>query len=817
MSPAVFHRPIIPLLLSMIIGILIGTWIPGKTAWAFLLLAVGSGGLLLDIKKKSSCLAAPILLFISMGYLLIQPWASPRFSSNHIVHFQNIRDVKIEGVIEQIDRMKDDRVRFVMQTSSIHRNGRIMQTNGRIRVTAFGGNLAIEAGDRIAFAGKIRPFRNFNNPGGFDYKRYMMFKRIWGTSYIPSKRITVLKEAAMGGLRKWIENTRLDISRFIAQQTPERATGVLTALLVGDRSHIPADIKAGFHRSGTGHILAISGLHIGIIASVSFFMFRRFLVYVKPMLWRAWCGKGAALLSLLPVWGYGMLAGMSPSTLRAVIMVSIFLTALLLERDQDSINTLAIAAFCILVIDPTALLSISFQLSFAAVFAILLGHALNVAVRGEKENRLFNRFQRKFVSFVLVSIFAIIGTLPLVMRYFNEVSLVGFLGNLIAIPFIGFGVVPLGLLSVCLHPFSLTAAAVCIKAASTVLLLAAHLMTFLSARSFAAVHTLTPSILETICYYTILAALYGMLKTREARRKRAMRIIIVALTILIADAGYWVQHRFLHTDLRITAIDVGQGSATLLELPRGNTVLIDGGGFSDRTIFDMGARVIAPMLWRKKILTIDTIILTHPNSDHLNGLLYIAEHFTVKSIWTNGEPEQSKEYADFQRIIAERHIPAPEFQQLPRIQEVHNIQIMLLYPPLDFMHRKKFERWRVVNNNSLVLKVRYGDVSFLFPGDIMNRAEKEIVAEKGAGLGSTVLFSPHHGSRSSSSADFLDAVSPEIVVISTGWRNRFGSPHPSILKRYQERGCRIYNTALNGAINIFTDGRTLQVKPYLRD
>jgi competence protein ComEC len=419
------------------------------------------------------------------------------------------------------------------------------------------------------------------------------------------------------------------------------------------------------------------------------------------------------------------------------------------------------------------------------------------------------------MAFVLVSVFAIIGTLPLVMHYFNAVSLVGLVGNLIAIPIIGFVVVPLGLLSVFLFPFTVTVASVCIKAASYAAVPAVHILSKLSSLPFAAVKTITPSMIEMIGYYTIIFTLCYLPKARGFRKKLTIGALGLAAAVLILDAGYWVQYRLLHKDLRITAIDVGQGSAALMELPGGKTILIDGGGFSDNTIFDMGARVIAPLLSRKKILTVDTLILTHTDSDHLNGLLHIAAHFNVRQIWTNGEPAASRGYADFMNIIRERKIRAPELRELLGDHKLGDVGVELLYPPPGFMDRKEIEKWRVANNNSLVIKIRFGAVSFLFPGDIMKRAEVELVETKGEQLKSTVLFSPHHGSLHSSTAAFLDHVSPEVVVISTGWRNRFGAPHPAVLKKYQDRGCRIYNTAVNGAVAMSTDGRILQVRPFI--
>ena len=284
---------------------------------------------------------------------------------------------------------------------------------------------------------------------------------------------------------------------------------------------------------------------------------------------------------------------------------------------------------------------------------------------------------------------------------------------------------------------------------------------------------------------------------------------------LLVDAGYWVARRHLNSDLRVTYIDVGQGSSALLELPGGHTALIDGGGFSDNNTFDMGARVIAPFLWRKKIQTVDTLVLSHPNSDHLNGLIFVARHFNVKTIWTNNETRSTSGYRQLQNIIAQKMIDLPDFQHMPRQQLINGVEFCFLYPPADFLARKASQKWRNTNNNSMVVKVSFGDISFLFAGDIMADAEKELVGLAGADLSSDVLLVPHHGSRSSSSQTFLSKVQPDVAVISAGWKNRFRFPHPTVLDAYDRIGCRIYRTDRNGAIMVKTDGHHLTIKPFL--
>jgi competence protein ComEC len=420
----------------------------------------------------------------------------------------------------------------------------------------------------------------------------------------------------------------------------------------------------------------------------------------------------------------------------------------------------------------------------------------------------------RLFSFALVSFFAILGTLPIVMFYFNQISLVGIITNLLIVPIIGFVVVPLGLISVLLYPLSIFGASICIKVSAGVLAYALSIVHYIAGFPFAAIKTITPNFFEICCYYILAWAILN-LKGIGFRRKAA--VIAAAFVILAGsvDACYWVYNRFWRDDLRVTIIDVGQGSSALVELPEGRCFLIDGGGFSDNSIFDVGARIVAPLLWRKKIKTIDTIILSHPNADHLNGLLYIARHFNVKRLWCNSDSADINSYREFVEIIRKNRIETIAFKDMPRSYEINGARLEILHPPKDYIDKTKNEKQRNLNNNSLVIKISFGSKSILFPGDIMAQAERDIVATHGDELKSTVLVAPHHGSKTSSTAMFLEKINPEIVIISAGWKNRFRFPNPSVLKRYNDNDCRIFRTDKNGALAISTDGRALKIKPVI--
>jgi competence protein ComEC len=299
--------------------------------------------------------------------------------------------------------------------------------------------------------------------------------------------------------------------------------------------------------------------------------------------------------------------------------------------------------------------------------------------------------------------------------------------------------------------------------------------------------------------------------------KAAAAVLVLCLIGAAVDAGYWLYQRFGHRELRLTLLDVGQGSAVLLEFPGGATALVDGGGLPDAAGFDIGANVVAPFLWRNKIATVDTLILTHPNSDHLNGLVFVAGNFNVRTLWSNGESREIDGYADLMQAAAEGGIAVPRFSEIPRESTINGVRLQVLYPPGDFLDRRDRERWRRdENNNSLVTRVALGGISVLIPGDIMRPAEKELVGLAGGVLPSTVLVAPHHGSQSSSSEEFLKAVAPRAVLISCAHRPGSGIPHPKVLDRYEKQGVRVYRTDRDGAVRLTTNGRQVSISSYLR-
>jgi competence protein ComEC len=859
-----YARPLIPLLLALMAGMVVAFHVPNFSG-VFLAILLFFFFLLLFVRKGQKAQLLPIFLFFALGYWSLQSWISPRLPANHISHFVDGGRWHIIGTIDGAPQQFPERTRFILNAESLARKGLFHKVKGAVQVTTWEPVTGLRSGDRVACIASLKEIRNFNNPGGFDYCRYLAFRGIRASASVSKARFVIRLHSA----KAWwysIDRSRSRVSRLIeraiaadvthqeASNTAERrhpaissgendtaaegrcqfapcgsrftpqgggpckgrrvgtrneVQGVLKALLVGDRSEISPKMRDAFGRIGTAHLLAISGLHIGIVASLAFFCFRFILSRSERVLLAGWATKGAALLSLFPVLFYGFLAGMSSATKRAVIMVAVYLLALLFERERDTINTLAVAALLILIVSPTALFAISFQLSFAAVFAILymIEHVDLVGELRQGQTTLIKRL----ALFSLVSAAAILGTVPITLYYFNQISLIGLLTNCFMVPLIGFLVVPLGLLAVLFLPASPTLALWAMKGATVILQGSLYLAISFSRWPFAAIRAFTPSFVEIGAYYALAWTLLHFRRTVRAK------LVLIGLTlVVVADMGYWVSQRYGRRELRMTVMDVGQGSSALIELPGGECVLADGGGFYGNR-FDVGARVVGPFLWKKKITNVDILVLSHPDPDHLNGLLFIARHFHVREVWMNLEAADTQPYRDFLDIISEKGIRVVGPQGLLRARVINGVRFEVLYPPVDFLKRKVKEAWRTPNNNSLVLKVTFRNVSFLLPGDIEAEAERELARHACPTLKSDLVLAPHHGSKSSSTPEFLECVKPEVAVVSSGWKNRFGFPHPKILKRYRALGCQVFRTDHQGAITITTDGEDLTVGPFISD
>ncbi len=733
----------------------------------------------------------------------------------------------LTGTISSLPEVHRKRVCFLLDAERY--NG--VPVCGKVRLTVYLPQeaeetdrfpLRLEYGERVEARTVLRIPRNYENPGGFDYVSYLARKGIRVTGTVPSEGIRVLKRGEGNPWIGRIYKNRRRFEIFMAGHLSPIRNLLLAAVLLGNREEIPDRLRERFVIAGAGHLLAISGLHIGFAALSAYFLFLTFFRFLLPIrLLRASriCfdpSRIASVCTLFFVVFYTLLVGARTSSVRAAIMIITYLVARIIERNRDVFHTLVLAAFFILVWRPASLFEVDFQLSFTAVSAIVLSGrrkgkpALKTPVRSVRPS--FYGLLRKvygkltgggFGQLFRMSLLAVSATAPILASSFHRIALAGLVSNLCLVPLTGIFIVPLGLVAYLLFNLSPPLAILPLKLAGV----GAHFLLsgvdFFSKWTWTAPWVFPPPPLLVFLYYLM----FGLLLYRFRRSGLTVCILLLLFFFLAIDdvSGRVRGDGLLH----IVFPDVGEGASILMVLPDAETVLIDGGG-TPGSSFDLGRRVLLPTLLARGIRKIDLMILTHPHPDHLKGLISILEEIPVSSVWDGWDRYPSESYRRFRKVISARNIPR---RFLGKVDE------KLLFKGLSFQvmnipSGKELVSEPKVNDSSLVLKVTLGQVSLLVTGDLETAGEQRLLRREGDFLKCTILQVAHHGSLSSSSCMFLDRVRPELAVISVGSSNRFGHPSPTVLGRlrYIHPEKRVYRTDRNGMIEIVTDGVRVSIR-----
>jgi competence protein ComEC len=761
--------------------------------------------LILYFNKKLAFLILLGLVFCC-GYLSIQIKLTPCLPSHHISNHLGSKKTKIIGRVVSFKKHYKKKYALTVLVQAIEtKNNAQKKVTGKIKLNVYGpSKKSLEFGDRILFKSAIKPIRNFMNPGAFDYKRFLRLKGIYGTAYTDQRKIKILTQIGQTGpfvqLIRKIENLRTIYYEFVSNHNKDsKAAKILASLITGKKEVIPLEVRDLFSKAGISHLLAISGLHLSIVSLLSFSFFYQILSFFPGLTISGRSKKIAGVLSLFPLVGYAIFSGFSPSTQRALIMIIVIVFSFISEREKDIVSSLSMAGIIILAWDPASLFSISFQLSFMAIVFIVGGGLLL-----KKYSLMIKKnIMTQMGLMGCVTFFAGLGTFPLTAYYFNMVSTIALISNFIFIPIIGFVVLPLGLVSfVCSFYFPVFALFI-IHACTQILWVSIQISDFLVSIPFSWSRVTGLQWNEIAAIYLVFIVIFLGLK---GYKKAVLPLVVMTFCLVIFNFST----NFLHktSNLKITILDVGQGNSALIQTFEGKNILVDGGGFFDASSFDTGRFIVAPFLWQKKIQTLDHVILTHPESDHLNGLIYILDNFDVGSLIKNEDQNNSETYLSLIKICKKKNIRV--WNPLTQVVPLNlGTSKLIFYDSFKDLFKVNF------NNNSLVFKVVYDKFSMLFPGDILRHREKNLSVNSDINLSSDVLLSPHHGSSTSSTDLFLNKVQPKTIIISCGWHNPYGFPHPGVLKRYEKMGVQIFRTDEDGAIFITSDGENYTTQPFM--
>lgn len=798
------HAPLLTSALAVAAGIALGEtlrYFPFSTT----ALLVSAIIMLILLRRR---LAAPRELLMMAGCLLLGialHLNSLRLPQDHVAHLPE-GDFALEGAVTSFPDGHDHRQSFVMEAERAILETGIRTVSGKVRISMEATVTPVHYGDRLRLSGRFHRIAGTHNPGGFDYESYLQREGIHLTGTVRSSDRVLLLSSNGNRLMRHIDGWRFAIREAAERSLSGSARGIFLAMTIGDERFVDDAMRDAFMASGATHILSISGSHVGFIAFLLYNIIRlSFRLLPTPLLLRATLfvnpSRAAALATIPVVVFYTLLAGAQVATVRSTVMVVTYLAAILIGRGSQPLNSLALAAILTLLFDPQAIFSISFQLSFLSVLLICL------AVERREEATLLDRLgqkdwrdnlKKRLSAYLRMTIAASLGTLPLVAFYFNSVPWTGMVANAVIIPLAGLVVVPLALSS---SIWGMTSGVLPLAGWNQAAIdLFYRAVTLFAAIPGAEAHCPSPSSFLLIIFYALLLLWYA--GRRRALLAGAALPCIIFIIPLILPAH--------NEGMAVDFIDIGQGDCTLVRLPDGKTMLVDGGGsINDR--FDPGRRTVAPFLWDQGIRRLDFVVLSHNHPDHIGGLRYILRRFTVGEVWESGMAEANDVYREIRSITRERDIPVRQLRRGDSMA-VGAARIDILHPVAGFAAGSSRGEFSDENSSSLVIKITTPKMSLLLPGDVEEEAESVM---SGLDLRADVIKAPHHGGRTSSSRLFLNAVYPAVAVISVGRHNSFGHPMPEALAGYRAVGARIYRTDRVGAVHIQptpgTSGRTVLI------
>ncbi|CCQ89277.1 putative Metallo-beta-lactamase superfamily [Nitrospina gracilis 3/211] len=771
---------------------------------------------------------------------------------HHILnHVEDSRRGDITGVVIQPPQYYPDRVRVHLDLESLQYHDTPIGVTGSARITVYEAKADLREGDRIrVHQVRLKRPRNFKNPGRFDYEHYMQTEGLDVTGGVSkAERVERIDATESTTLSRWHEAMLHSVRALLDRNLDAQKGALLRGMVLGEKEFLSEEMQEAFRATGVAHLMAVSGLHIGFVAGATYFMIHPVLwglfSYYRPRwVYLGHTQKWAVAFCFLPVLMYLMLVGNKVSALRAGTMVILFMIAVLADRERSVLNALLVAAFGILLWSPGAFLTPGFQLSFGAVFAILYLHRMLMQVQGDAVDRLgeppwYRRLPAlqdehggaiasvlRFVyGTAFVSAAAILGTFPALVYQFNRVSAIGFLLNLVLVPLASV-LIPATLLIALLNAVLPTLADFLMSGVDGLLGVFVTLPMWAASFDFASFYVPTPPDFWLVLYISLTLGVPAYLyryhltamtpeetppqKFLTPQRSQAAGLAACALGVFVW--WMWPQFPRFQTDtLKITMLDVGQGESVFVEFPNRETLLIDGGGFY-RDALDIGKAVVGRFLWHRGERGLDYLAATHSDHDHISGLLSLSKLVEVGHFLDRNPPIADAKIDQLRHTLqengAKRHILVPG--ETVEFGEVH---LTALHPAGPFIQTVGLPLRRIDNDLSWVLRLDFREFSLLLTGDITAEAEAHLVASAEP-LEADVLKVPHHGSRYSSSPDFLKAVGAKDALISAGHVNPFGHPHDETLKRLAEQGTRVWRTDRHGAITLITNGHDYQFKTH---
>ena len=725
----------------------------------------------------------------------------------HTDHDRLTDPVLVEGLLVDDGSPNDaggGRLRFDLDR--LCEDGRWRSMAGRVQASVSGAMVpgaidAWRAGRRIRAPVALRAFEIWRNPGSPT--------ETWQRLHQPADVGGSIKSAALITIERgpWWREAVAEIRRYVRRVSArdvapysEQSAAIVTAILIGDRAGLDDAVVRRLQMAGTYHVIAISGGNVALVTAVALFVLR--------FLFRS--ARAPLLLTLGLVLIYGAIVGTQASVSRAVVAAAIYLALGLVGVVPKPLNTIALVAAILAVLDPLTMIDIGAWLSFGATFGIIvvasrIGDALTRPrapgpARPPRIATWGRAWSRAAVALLAATIAAEAALWPIAAAVFSRVGIAGLALNFIAIP--AMAVVEIGgFVLLAIDPIWPQAAAL----GGHVVDLAARALVS-SASLVDVVHWLSwrvPPVSRgwTVAYYVAWAVcLWPRPGWRWPKRVAAASVLLVAAVVGWPIAGSGAAPPA--GTLRVTMIDVGQGDAIAVQFPNGRALLVDAGGVAG---FDIGGRVVSPALWRLGVARLEWLAFTHPDFDHIGGTVSVARDMGPREIWEGVPVERNAARAALRDAELAAGVVWRRLQAGDSI-DVGGARVDVWSPP-----RPDWERPKSRNEDSIVLSIRYRDVQVVLTGDAGEEFESRLAPEIDLAP-IRILKVGHHGSRSSSTAGFVRAIAPQVALISVGAGNLFGHPAPDVVERYEAIGAQVFRTDLDGAVSVSTDGHEARIE-----
>jgi len=747
-------RPMLIFTLALTLGILLSYNFLFADSFVLILFLFLTVFMIISILKNKDIWNILVLYILLLGVFL-----GNYATSSKLEKFEGI-ETQYTGIVTSL-REDENKSSFTVEITQV--NG--LKVREKIILNSY-DRLEIMSGDIVEFTTRLNKPSSNTNPYLFNYRKYLLTNKIHFTSTIKKQEIS-----RIGRSNSFVEEKRNGFKEFVEkrfdQELSAKGSAIMKGIILGDGSYLEEQEYDKYRELGLAHILAVSGLHIGIISSFLIFLLSRIGI-------KRYINIPITILFLVI---YGYLISFPPATFRAIIMFTLIYLGRLIYKPVDLLNIIFASAFVALLINPMWIFSIGFLLSYGAIIAI--------AIFGRKVKSYFYPYKGKIIDGLSTTIAVSIGILPIQVYNFNEFPIYSFISNILVIPIVTINVI-FGFLLILFKPIAVLL--------NLTINIQSYIIDVFSKLPFGTLKMGVFSVYELILYLLLLALWqkFEIVKSLKWSIKFTWVWILVFLSIF---SFFSIEKS---EEYKVHFIDVGQGDAILIQGK--SNILIDGGG-SLFGSFDVGKNITLPYLEKHGVNKLDTVILTHYHEDHFKGLIPIMEELKVSLLVTNND---IKDY-DLQKIIKEKSIP--------QVIGHSDLKINSKDISIDFIWPHPNENYRInENNNSLVSVVSIYDWKILFTGDIEKDAEMKLRAENLSGV--SILKVPHHGSKTSSTINFINKVSPNDSIISVGRNNNFGHPSMEVISRLAAVNSNIYRTDKMGRVLAIINKDTYSITNY---